>query len=102
MLEEYNDRQGWFCVAFSCRGPGDRASDIHGYFFKGEAGSRTITISDSTLGAEDRYPDVAAVYMRGYMTAWQSGDGSDIYRCYVGGNGPIPSIYIPERVNQPA
>ena len=102
VLEEYNDRQGWFCVAFSCRGPGDRASDIHGYFFKGEAGSRTITISDSTLGAEDRYPDVAAVYMRGYMTAWQSGDGSDIYRCYVGGNGPIPSIYIPERVNQPA
>jgi len=101
-LEEFEERRGWFCVAFSCKGPGDRASDIHGYFFKGEEGSRTVTISDSTLEAEDSHPDIATVYMRGYMVAWQSSEGSNIYRCYVGGDGPIPSVYFPERVNEPA
>ncbi|MBN1895422.1 PQQ-binding-like beta-propeller repeat protein [bacterium] len=101
VLEDSKDWQGYFCIAFSCKGPGDRATDIHGYFYR-DGRSRTVTISDSTLGAEDWNPDIAAVFIRGYQVVWQSSEGSDIHYRYTGSNGTIFSVSFPERANESA
>jgi hypothetical protein len=102
VLEDYQEWQDYFCIVFTCKGPGDLASDIHAYVYQGDGRTKTITVSDSTLAAEDRNPDIATVFMRGYFAAWQSSEGSDIYYRYMGHEGPIFDVYFPERVNESA
>jgi hypothetical protein len=102
ILDDYEERQGYFCIVFACMGPGALASDIHAYVYYGDGNARTVTVSDSSLGVEDRHPDVTSVGVRGYQAVWQSSQGSDIYDCSFGIAGHISPSGLPERVNETA
>jgi hypothetical protein len=102
VLDDYEERQGFFCVVYACKGPGDLASDIHAYVYYGAGNARTVAVSDSSLAAEDRHPDVTSAGVRGYQVVWQSSDGSDIYARSFGNSGYLSPSSLPERVNETA
>jgi hypothetical protein len=95
-FEEWSDH---FCIVFSCQGPGDLADDIHAYTYYGDGRSKTATVSDSTLAAEDRYPDVTSFGFSLYRVIWQSNQDSDIHARVIGGSGPI-AYYQALRINE--
>jgi hypothetical protein len=54
VLEDYEERHDYFCIVYACKGPGDLASDIHAYVYTGGGNAKTISVSDSSMAAEDR------------------------------------------------
>jgi hypothetical protein len=96
------DDGGHFCIAYVCQGPGALGPDIYAHDYYGEGTDKTVVVSDPSLEAEDRNPDIASFlnshYVINYVIAWEAGVESDIFSRTVNDFGiPGPA---PERVNE--